>query len=104
MQEGVEVGYILLKKETKKCENFWEAKLLRHEITGDFKILRRWRISDRFVNNNEKTYHETDWEINGEEKFRWKIIQKIKFSKYKIQKYIPYENNPTLEVLQKLSS
>ena len=98
MEEGIELAHVILTKTLGKNELFWEAKLLRHEIVGDFKILRKWKTIRRIGNNaTMEDWHKTKWEDKADKKFIWKIKQRL-MNGYKL-KNIKTNNEIKLDFL-----
>lgn len=89
-------SYKLEKHEDGKRALKYNIRLLRHDVVGDYKIVRSW--------TNKKTgnmvNHETDWNPKNADKFVWKIIQKATQNNYKIVEGSAVEEKFSLEVLQ----
>lgn len=101
MDEGIQVAYAMLGKKIGKKTQWWECELRRHEITGDYKLIRKWKTHGRVGKNKETMKpHETDWEIDGDRKFFWKIKQKLTFNNYNILKYTSQDDEFSLEILK----
>lgn len=49
----------------------WEATLIQHSVTNDFKIKREW------VKNKKPTSISTTWNFKNNNKYFWKIKQKL---------------------------
>lgn len=88
MTDEIEIVNIVMSKDNK----IWEAKLIRHFITNDFKIERKYgRIHKEKSLNN-------DWDFKGKSKFIWKVKQKL-LNGYKVDSIKQIEE--TLDFLDK---
>jgi hypothetical protein len=89
MTDEIEIANITMSKNNK----VWEAKLVRHFITNDFKIIRNYGLK-----NNSKEILGTDWDFKAKNKFIWKVKQKL-LNGYKVDKVTQIEK--TLDFLDK---
>jgi hypothetical protein len=64
--------------EMTKDNKIWEAKLVRHIITNDYKIIRKYGHSKKIEDLD------SEWDFKAKNKFIWKVKQKL-LNGYKVK-------------------
>lgn len=81
-KEGTLVGHYTLVIEKNGREFVYEARLIQHDITKDYKLQRRWNYINKIHNTDWR--ESTKWNTKDLYRFNHKLIQKVEISGYDV--------------------